>query len=61
VFLLMVLLLKSSAHCISDGATSSSVGGALEKALVIVDGMVAEIYAVLMNMFTKKESIREFE
>jgi hypothetical protein len=61
VDLVVVLLLKSSARCTSDGATSSSVRGALEKWLVMVDAMVAKIYIVVRSLFTKKERIEGFE
>jgi hypothetical protein len=61
VDLVVVLLLKSSARCTSDGATSSSVRGALEKWLVMVDAMVAEIHIVVRSLFTKKERIEGFE
>jgi hypothetical protein len=43
VLLLAVVLLKSSARYTSDRATSSSVRGASEILLVIVDGIVVEI------------------
>jgi hypothetical protein len=56
-----VLLLKSSARYTSNRAISSSVRGALEKWLIIVDAIVLEIRIVVRGLFTKKERIEEFE
>jgi hypothetical protein len=49
----VVVLLKASARRTSDEATSSSIRGALEKLLVIVDGMVVEILIMVGVPFTK--------
>ena len=57
----MVVLLKSSTRCTSDGTTSSSVRGALERLLVVVDTMVVEILMVGGVLFTKNWRIWEFE
>jgi hypothetical protein len=61
VDLVVVLLLKSSARCTSDRATSLSVRGALEKWLIMVDAIVAKIHIVVRSLFTKKERIEGFE
>jgi len=61
VDLVVVLLLKLSAHYTSNRATSSSVRGALKKWLVMVDTIVVKIRMVVRSMFTKKERIEEFE
>jgi hypothetical protein len=47
VLLLVVVLLKSSARCTSDRAISSSVRGASEMVLAVVDGMVVKRYGRL--------------
>jgi len=56
-----VVLLKSSARCTSDGATSSSVREVSEILLVMVDSIVVKILVVVGVLFTKKWRIEEFE
>jgi hypothetical protein len=61
VLLLVVVLLKSSARCTSDGAISSSVRGVSEILPIVVDAMVIRILVVVGFLFTKKRRIWAFE
>jgi hypothetical protein len=55
VDLLVPMLLKSSAHFTSDGASSLSVRGTLDRSCQAVDAIVIESPVVVVFCVTKKE------